>query len=320
MNFAYHNVEKIYVGAKKLSKVTFEIFGEVFTKQFENPAKAKFFLKCLKIANLDCKPVPIRLAVSQYLKNVSSKKSKDSLKGDIRILNKFNLWLKSKNITHLTHIKPEKMDAYQRHLLDHYKSTSVNRHFNTLKHFLKKCEQWEYIPNTPSRFTKALKEDTAKKKLWTIDNYNALKNSLEGDYRVILEVLWLTGCRVSSAVNLKPENINIDNKTIFFKSDKGSKTRQKIYTVPYPNGFKIKKHNLPVSISAGAFLKKAGREMKKLGLDLEIHGIRHTFASQLSSRGAPIHIIAELLGHSNIKVTEGYIQNNLNALRKYLQD
>ena len=132
LSFCIPLCRKDLSGSKKLSKITFEIFGEVFTKKFENPSKARFFLKCLKSANLEKKPVSVKLAISKYLSNISTNKSKESFGGDIRILNKFQFWLESQKINHLPHIGPEMIDAYQRFLLNSYNISSVNRHFNTL--------------------------------------------------------------------------------------------------------------------------------------------------------------------------------------------
>ena len=49
--------------------------------------------------------------------------------------------------------------------------------------------------------------------------------------------------------------------------------------------------------------------------DFTLHCCRHTFATRLLERGVDIRIVQELLGHSNVKVTERYTHTN--QARKY---
>jgi len=48
------------------------------------------------------------------------------------------------------------------------------------------------------------------------------------------------------------------------------------------------------------------RRLAKLDDRLHFHSLRHTTASWLAMAGVPIQIIAEILGHRSLKVTEGY--------------
>lgn len=45
------------------------------------------------------------------------------------------------------------------------------------------------------------------------------------------------------------------------------------------------------------------------------HDLRHTFATRLSLAGVPLHIIQQLLGHKDIKMTLRYVHHNEAALR-----
>ena len=47
------------------------------------------------------------------------------------------------------------------------------------------------------------------------------------------------------------------------------------------------------------------------------HKMRKTYASMLNAKGVPIDAIRELLGHSNLSTTYGYIYNPLTETETY---
>jgi integrase len=49
---------------------------------------------------------------------------------------------------------------------------------------------------------------------------------------------------------------------------------------------------------------------------MRLHDLRHTFASILAMSDTPIKTIAELLGHSDIRVTEIYLHLAPTTFRK----
>ena len=69
---------------------------------------------------------------------------------------------------------------------------------------------------------------------------------------------------------------------------------------------------------ADAF-EKQGKRRKKLiryKPTVRLHDLRHTFASDLVSRGVSIYFVSKLIGHTNVATTQRYADPNQQALRE----
>ena len=53
--------------------------------------------------------------------------------------------------------------------------------------------------------------------------------------------------------------------------------------------------------------------------NLRFHDLRHTFATRLADEGVPLSVIAELLGHSDIRMTKRYSHASDKAKREAVQ-
>lgn len=130
-----------------------------------------------------------------------------------------------------------------------------------------------------------------------------------------------SGLRVSEVCKLRPENINMKERTISIIQGKGGKDR----TVPLPKrGFKEKHLGmLPFKCGARALeiafrnaCKAAGLLKTKPGL--HFHSLRHGFASQCVRNGMDVNNIRILMGHTNIATTSVYFDlNPKHALEAY---
>jgi site-specific recombinase XerD len=147
--------------------------------------------------------------------------------------------------------------------------------------------------------------------------------------RVILEVVYATGCRVSELVNIKVEDINHNRKTINVIG-KGNKERVcPISPVAYNL---IKQHMKENNITNGYLFRgiKEGQPIttrtvlnickRYLGENSFTHMLRHSIATHLHNQGMDVRYVQEMLGHAELSTTAIYTKvDTENMLRIYNQ-
>lgn len=150
----------------------------------------------------------------------------------------------------------------------------------------------------------------------------------------ILETLYATGMRVSEAVNLKKDNVNLD---IGFLRCIGKGNKERVIPLGKKAIASIKRYLesgrlklLKGKESEFLFLNRFGKKIsrvslwkmiKKYALSAKInkpikpHTLRHSFATHLLERGADLRSVQEMLGHSNISTTQIYTHINKDRLK-----
>ncbi|MFA5063741.1 MAG: site-specific tyrosine recombinase XerD [Candidatus Omnitrophota bacterium] len=152
--------------------------------------------------------------------------------------------------------------------------------------------------------------------------------------RAILETLYATGMRVSEAVNLKKDNVNLD---IGFLRCIGKGNKERVIPLgkkaivsinKYLEGSRPKLLNNKESefLFVSRFGKKISRQsfwkiVKKYAKSARIkkpikpHILRHSFATHLLEHGADLRSVQEMLGHSDISTTQIYTHINKDRLK-----
>ena len=151
--------------------------------------------------------------------------------------------------------------------------------------------------------------------------------------RVMLELLYATGMRVSELVALKADALNLEDGwvRVFGKGSKerlipihrGAAAMLRLYLVLRGERFKG-------SVSPELFLNRFGRKLsrgqfwrdvRELGrlagikTKLHPHVLRHTFATHLLQRGADLRAVQEMLGHASLATTQIYTHLEKSGLK-----
>ena len=206
-------------------------------------------------------------------------------------------------------------------------TTSVRRKISTFKSYYKYLYQNGYIEKKEYPLAK-IAYPKLEKKLPKFIYYNDLLEIIEESSKnkdgtrdkLIIEMLYATGLRVSELVNIKLNDIDFNNKRIIV-CGKGNKERIVYYGEYAEKALKeyLDKHqkneqNYLFMNSRGEQLTDRGVRyiidniMKRLSVKTHVtpHVLRHTFATDMLNNGCDIKVVQELLGHSSLKTTEVY--------------
>ena len=218
---------------------------------------------------------------------------------------------------------------YLKHLNDlDDKSSTVSRKISALRSFYKYLLNKKIITNNPFSLVSLPKKE---KHLPRFFYYNELEElfstpdittSLGQRDRLILEMLYATGVRVSELVNIKVRDISDEEIKVLGKGNKERIVRfgdyaKEILDIYLKDGYK-KLNNKNIEY---LFLNNNGRALTTRGvryildkiidkttLDKKIspHMLRHSFATHLLNEGCDILTVQELLGHESLTATSVY--------------
>ena len=219
--------------------------------------------------------------------------------------------------------------------------STISRKLSSLRTFYKYLVLNNKVESNPFLLVSSPKKE---KRIPKFINYNNMEEILnvpniktkEGQReRVILEVLYASGVRVSELVNIKLKDIDFSNKNILILG-KGSKERLVSfgdYALEYINLYLKEGRNLLLDGVKSDYLI-VGKKSEKLTtrrveqiiddiikrtsikLNITPHMFRHTFATHLLDNGCDLLVVQELLGHASLSSTEIYTHVSNEHLRE----
>lgn len=148
-------------------------------------------------------------------------------------------------------------------------------------------------------------------------------------YRAFFMTLYGTGLRLNEGCHLKTKHVDRQRMVIRVEQGKGAKDRYTILPVPllkeldsYSRVFQPREYlfysqqnpDLPISDrSAQKAMKKA---LQRTGLPVKggPHCLRHSFATHMLEAGVPIYVLKNLMGHSSLRTTAGYLHVTRQAM------
>ena len=172
------------------------------------------------------------------------------------------------------------------------------------------------------------KKDKSLPEVLTKEEVSKLLNAAETKKsKLILSLLYSSGLRVSELVNLKPENINFDEKIGKVKAGKGSKDRMFIISGDLLKDLKdftrkrddckyLFSKDKPLTTRNVQKIVKNVRQKSGIQKKITPHTLRHSFATHLLEEGTDIRMIQALLGHASLNTTQIYTHISTEQIKK----
>jgi len=236
--------------------------------------------------------------------------------------------------------------AFNKKLLDHSKKQPENINQDDIKYFLAEnmddksssstilflaSIRFAYLNLLETDPTAKIKRPKSEKRIPEVLTKEEITKLINASFtkksRLILELLYSSGLRVSEIVKLTPSNLNFNENIGWVREGKGKKDRMFIFSEKLSKRlekFIIKNKDWEFIFSKNQPLST--RNIQKIvqktcinsGLDKNIHPhtLRHSFATHLLESGIDIRKIQVLLGHSNISTTMIYTHISSEELKK----
>lgn len=219
------------------------------------------------------------------------------------------------------------------------KRTTVSRKISTLRTFYEFWMTQDTSVNNPFIQLVHPKKEQYLPQFFYEEEMEALFNTVSNDAkkglrdRVVIELLYATGIRVSELVNIKVMDLdmNLPGVKVLGKGNKerfvpfGEFCRQSIEQ--YLEKFKpLKSKSHPyliVNMKGDPITERGVRYLlndvveRTAGVtEVHPHKLRHTFATHLLNQGADLRTVQSLLGHVNLSTTGKYTHVSNQQLRK----
>lgn len=240
-------------------------------------------------------------------------------------------------------LEPAGLSAYIRQIQDHYSRPTVARKISAIRSFYRYLRREQLIEEDPSKLVRGpklvrrlpacLDRDEVEKLLLTPD-----QSALGIRDRVLMEVLYATGMRVSELCGLRIQDYNpaqLEMKVL------GKGTRERVVLLNQSANEWLTKYleEIWARLSSGGrpkpesplFISRQSTQLSSrsvhrivlkharqagIGKTITPHTLRHTFATHLLEGGADLRVVQDLLGHSTISTTQIYTHVSVERLRR----
>lgn len=285
-------------------------------------------------------------AVDGYLNSIAVERSlaTNTLGAYQRDLDRYLAYLDSEGITELESVNPVIASGFSERLSDDgLARSSIARTLTAVRSFHKFCLAEGWTIHNPARDLALPKQDKRLPKPISIDAVTRLIDAagmseapLGPRDAALLEVLYGTGARISEALGLDIDDIDMEGQAVRLFG-KGSKERivpLGSYAIDAINTYLVRARPALAHKGSGTpklFLNTLGRPLSRqsawaviqeaadragLADHISPHTLRHSYATHLLSGGADVRVVQELLGHSSVTTTQIYTAVTIDTLKE----
>ena len=219
-------------------------------------------------------------------------------------------------------------------LENNLKSTSVNRKISSLKSYYKFLLVSNYVDTNPTlklispKSSKRLPVFVEKDNMDSLFDKDFFEDSYEGKRdKLIIELFYFTGMRLSELINIKTSDIDKVNSQIKVI---GKRNKERLIPITFNalkdlnefiNFYEIENFLFADGNGKKMYPKKVYRIVNKYLTKISSikkkspHVLRHSFATHMLNNGADINAIKEILGHANLSATQIYTHNSIKKLK-----
>ena len=293
-------------------------------------------------------PPGLSRAFETYLNSLRFERglSRNSIDAYARDLSRYGTWLAEEGIDSLGEVERTHVEAFALHLLDENLAPRTRaRALVAVRRFHGFALEEGAADTDPASDVSPPQEGLRLPKALSLDDIEALLATTGGEEpaqiraAALLELLYATGARISEAVGVDLDDLDLDTSLVRLYG-KGGKER----IVPFGShastalGAWVSRVRPSMaaksraSSPAGAlFLNARGTRLSRqtawqivkdaselAGLDTVVspHTFRHSFATHLLEGGADIRVVQELLGHASVTTTQIYTKVSEETLRE----
>ena len=262
-------------------------------------------------------PAPEQVLFGDFVKDVYlpwSKIHKDSYDDDVRITSVLTAFFKGKN---LREIKPAMIEQYKARRIGAGRApATVNRELSVISKIFTMAARHEKVDANPCQGVERFALDNERVRYLTDDEEQRLFEAMGDNAQLkdIVTVALHTGMRRGEIFNLKWFDLDFDRGVMHVR-----KTKTKLNRVVPMNARVREVFNRQKRSSEYVFTseKTGGRlmDVKKAfnsarleaGIpDFQLRDLRHSCATRLSDKGEELVTVAEILGHTDIRMTKRY--------------
>ncbi len=220
-------------------------------------------------------------------------------------------------------LNEDDVKAYLGEMFDSKSKNTIMLAVASLKFFFVEVLGKEFgkikMPKKERRLPEVLTKEEVKNLIDTSDNLKS---------RLIISMLYSSGLRVSELVNLKIEDLNLNENTGWVRKGKGSKDR--LFSLSgaliselkdflekkgKDNKFVFSKEK-PLSTRNIQKIIKGVRQRAGIKKKVTPHTLRHSFATHLLENGTDIRTIQAILGHASLNTTQVYTHISSEQIKK----